>query len=224
MQLPRVRLLAVVIMGLLCAVADSRAQGHRDEGRLFFEIGMARFDIGGEFDDSILLSTSTERINVPAVLETDGYHLGVGRSFNTGGLSFYYFRANPETQSVLGDEDARYTQIGMDGYLLPLAKRGMAPTITPLLRAGMSFTWLTVENSAASASRIDDASFQGIDGALGVGVFAPLGKVGHVIGEVDKHWMRYGSVSGVGDRIDIEDGLSSSAVFYKVSFSIYLSS
>lgn len=224
MQMPRGRLLSVIIMGLLCAVADSRAQGQRDEGRLFFEIGLARFDVGGEFDDSILLSTLTERINVPAVLEADGYHLGVGRSFHTGGLSFYYFRANPETESVLGDEDARYTQIGMDGYLLPLVRQGVAPAITPLLRAGMSFTWLTVENSAVSAGRIEDASFQGIDGALGVGVFAPLGKVGHVIGEVDHHWMRYGAVSGVIDRIEIEDGLSSSAVFYKVSFSIYLSS
>jgi len=214
----------ITFVGCLIALAVSgvSAQIHDKEGDSYLELGWARFDIDGEFDDSLLLSTSTQMVNVPEVLEAEGMHFAFGNAWNQGGVSFFYFTANPKTRSVLGDQDGRLHLYGMDAYGLPFAKKTKSPLINPLVRCGVSLISLGIDDSATDGNSLADATFRGVAGMLGIGVLLQLGQTGHIVAEVDRRWMTFATVTGTDDAIDLEDNISLKTDFVKVSFSFYL--
>ncbi len=211
-----------VILAVALAVAVAPAGSRAEPPRTFVEVGRARFDIDGEFDDSIVLGTSEQVINVPELVESDGYHFAFGGAGGHGGFSFSYFTAKHGTRSVLGSTDASLHLYGMEFYVLPFRTPGRAVRVAPLLRCGGALASLTVEDSATDGVRIVDANYKGLDGCLGAGVLVQLGRFGQVIVELDRHWASFATVQGIGDRIDIDGNLSAPADYVKASFSIFL--
>lgn len=214
----RFLVLAAALATTALAVADGRAE----PPRTFLEVGRARFDVDGEFDDTIILSTSEQVINVPELVESEGLHFAFGAAGVHGGFSLSYFTANPETRSVLGATDARLHLYGMEFYLTPFLTPGSALRVGPLLRCGGALASLTIEDSATDGVEVVDANYKGLDGSLGVGLLARIGRIGQVIVEVDRHWASFATVEGVGDRIDIDGNLSAPADYVKASFSLFL--
>ena len=212
----------VVVAVLLSASAMAQDSG--SDGRLFGGIGWARFDLNGDFDDSIILGSSEQIVNVPAVLEADGVNFSLGVAKNRGGFSFFHFRSSPQTVSMLGDQDSRLRLYGLDGYWLPLARKDRAARLTPIIRGGAALVSFTIENSATDGVRLDDANFRGFDLSLGGGLQLALGKRGHLTAEIEKRVMMFTTVDGIGDRIDIEteDAPVSSPTFFKIGVAIYL--
>ena len=210
--------LAVALAFGAVVTTDSRAESPRT----FLEVGRARFDIGGEFDDSIILGTSEQVINVPEIVESEGMHFAFGAGGTKGGFSFSYFTARPETRSVLGATDARLHLYGLEFYVLPYMTPGSAVRVAPLLRCGGALASLTIEDSATDGVSVVDANYKGLDGSLGAGVLVRLGRIGQVIVEVDRHWASYATVEGIGDRIDIDGNLSTPADHLRASFSLVL--
>lgn len=220
--MPSPRMLAACFLIVLVAGTAS-AQLHPVTGDLFIDIGWARFDLDGEFDDSLLLTSTTQVVNVPEVLEAEGLNFSFGRAWNQGGLSFFYFTANPETVSLLGDQDSRYHLYGMDVYGLPFAKKDRSQVVNFLLRGSMSLTSLGIDDSASDGIVVKDATFRGFAAALGAGVLVHVGSFGQIIAEYDRRWMWYATVEGTADEpIDMEDNISLSTDFVKVSFSFFL--
>ncbi len=211
----------LMILGLVLA-STAIAGVHSNEGDVFIDVSWGRFDLDGEFDDSLILSTSTQVINVPEVLEADGYNFAIGRAFDTGGVSFFYFTAQPQTVSVLGDEDSRFHLYGMDGYALPFSNDRKTQLINPLIRGSMSMVSLGIDNSATNGSTLADATFKGIAAALGIGVLVQLGSTGHITAEIDRRWMSFSTVTGTGDSIDLAESISLTSDFIKVGVSIYM--
>jgi hypothetical protein len=213
---------AAILAAGLAFGAVAATDGLAGEAQTFLEVGRARFDIGGEFDDSIVLGTSEQVINVPELVESEGMHFAFGAGGTHGGFSFSYFTANPETKSVLGATDARLHLYGMEFYVLPFLTPGRAVRVAPLLRCGGALTSLTIEDSATDGVRVVDANYKGLDGCVGAGVLVRLGHFGQMIVELDRHWASYATVQGIGDRIDIDGNLSAPADYLKASFSLFL--
>lgn len=218
--------IALLLVPLFATTSSLAQQPDAKSEKLFLGLGWTRCDLGGKFDDSTLLSTSSEIINVPEVVAGSGLNFALGLAWKNAGYSFYYGRSNPRAVSVLGDSKSRLRFYGMDGYVLPFASKRSTPVVSPLLRGSMSLVTLSIDNMATDGYTLADASFHGIDGALGIGVLIPVRKPGGVLGqvivEIDQRWMMFTTVQGTGDRIDIQDGLTSSTTFFMVSFSVFL--
>ena len=214
---------ALVICGCIVLVLAgvAEAQPHSDIGDLYLEFGMNKFDIDGEFDDSLVLTTSSQLVNVPEVLETSGYSIAVGRAWNQGGLSFFYLFGNPETRSVLGDSDGRYHLYGMDVYGLPFTKKNNNNKISPLVRGSISLVSLGIDDSATDGMSVVPATFRGFAAAIGIGALVQLGSNFHFTAEVDRRWMSFNTVEGVGDPLDMEESMTLTTDFLRVGLSIY---
>jgi hypothetical protein len=151
-------------------------------------------NIGGEFDDTIVLSTSSEVIDVPSAKAGGGAGLVLGyRSPGGGGFELGWHRSSHNTQSsLLGASKATFEALDLD------AKYGLysegAGRVWALF--GVGFLRLTVDRSRINSSGTFDARYSGASLNLGLGgayYFIPQWAL-----TLDVFWRqtRFGSVQG----------------------------
>jgi hypothetical protein len=188
----------------------------------FVEITYGSFDIGGEFNDSLILSTQGEVINVPEVQRACGFGIAAGwlAEAGRGGFSAFYFRANPPTTSVIQDHDSHFKIWGLD--LFAAIRPQGTEVIAPMVSFGFSFPSLKIDESATDGVSVEDANYDGYAYSVGGGAHLHIGRLGHITLEYRHRWMRFTGVEATQDRIKIDGNLNATAGFLKIGASVYL--
>lgn len=210
------------ILLLTCLPVTGEAQHTTSTMYTFVEIGYSSFDIDGEFDDTVVLESAVEVINVPAVERAGGIGVAFGAVGPKSAFSLFYFRANPKTSSVIEDYDSRFRLLGADLLIMPMRKTG-TEIITPLVGGSVSLPSFTIESSATAGVSWQDATYTGLASSLGAGLLVQAGRIGHLTVEYRRRWLRFKNVEATDDKIEIEDGLSATTGFVKIGLSAYLS-
>lgn len=204
-------LLATVLFGF--APSPATAQG-------YIEVSRQRQDIDAEFDDSIVLSSSTVAINVPALQEADGLGFAFGGWGRKAGIAFTYVRTDPRATSVLGDTVAHHRAYGLEFGLTPWMGDG-ALAISPLFKFGLAYTTLGLPGQGVEGTEVFDAHFKGIGVVVGAGGMLYLTSALHVTLDYTRRYLSFNSVSGWGESLPIADGLSGTGDVISLGVGVY---
>jgi hypothetical protein len=152
---------------ILAIVLPLGAQAQSIKAGTYLGLQYGHDNIGGEFDDTIVLASSTEVIDVPRVKAGGGAGLVLGyRTAGGGGFEFGWHRSSHRTSSVaLGASDATFEAFDIDGKL-GFAGDG-ALRVWALF--GVGIVTMTVERSRLVGSSRLDARYRGASLNFGLG-------------------------------------------------------
>jgi hypothetical protein len=189
----------------------------------FASAGYCTFDIGGEFDDTIVLDTGSSIINIPEIQRAGGVVFAVG-SFELEGSgafggSFFFAHSNPATVSVLNDADSQFRLYGLNFIYLTSWKNHLDFFVTPFVLGSISLTTLSIEDSMYGADgSIQDVGYKGYSYSFGGGLLFQLGSNIGITVDYQQRWTKLVNANS----IKIEGGLKAHAGYLKVGVNLYL--
>lgn len=212
--------LCVVLWSLGAASTSLAAGGGMYRG---FGLLVPRTSVEGEFNDTILLSSSTAVVDVPSV--SDFTEFGVSwmahelpSSGLGGGVELGFFRGTTSAPGLLappGGYDSSHWNVYLDlvpGFWVPLGPGEGSPVGLALAgRAGVGFEHLKIDESATKGAGLLDASYRGFRFRYGGGARLRLGRTTSRPIVIAAEWVRnrgsYSSVNVSGDDIKLQDKL-----------------
>lgn len=208
---------------ILLFVVGGMSSSASAQSNVFLEFSQHVVDIDAEFDDSIVLSSRSFALNIPALQEAEAMGFAVGTSLDgsEGTVTFRYLRAEPRATSVLGDTVAAYRSYDLDFYAAPLLKPTRV-SLSPVLRFGAGYTTLTIPGSATDGTEIEDGSYGTLGFNLGIGGIMRVANWVQVTADYSRRFVKFGSVSTFDQSIDIEDGLSATSDVLAIGVGVYV--
>ncbi len=174
--------------------------------------GWARQEIGGEFDDTLVLVGVDAIYDIPTIDPGDGLRFVFGFGRESAGVEFSYTTSDHKAPGDLNPSgyDAEYHvyDVHLVGRV-KLLKSLTRERARLYFRLGFAVTSLAINGSAYDLTATPfDPVYHGSGFALGSGFEfkLPLGLTPYA--EVDYRWIGYGSVSARGQDIDIDDKVS----------------
>jgi opacity protein-like surface antigen len=168
-------------------------------------------NVGGEFNDTITLATSSEAIDVPRVKGGGGAGVLIGwRTGGGGGFELGWHRSSHGTSSVaFGFGNASFEAVDLDG------KYGLYNEGPVRLwgRLGIGFLQMTVDGSRSVAGSRSDARYKGSSINLGVGGAYDITPQWGLMLDLFWRGSRFGTVQGR----DIDGGLKAEGVAWRLA-------
>ena len=200
-----------LLLAGLCAAGACRSQDAPTvKTGTYVGILYGQNSVGGEFDDTLVLTGPSSVFDVPRVQSGSGAGLILG--FRSAGAAFEisYQKSNHDTTSILlGRSQAQYRNLDLDFKFDFLAKE----SIRPFGLFGIGFPRLTIKGSKFDGASFSDATYSGLGLNFGLGAAYYMFPQWAVSATVLYRLTRFSTVDGVA----IDGALKGPGMAYKLA-------
>jgi hypothetical protein len=207
--------MALAALALILGLAPTTATAQR-----YLQVSRVSQDIDAEFDDSILLSSSSFAVNIPALQEAKGLAFAFGGMEGSFGFALTHVRTDPRSTSVLGDTVAAHREYGVEFMSAPwLGASSLG--VSPMFKFGAAWTTLKLPGQATDGTDLDDAKFSSISLIVGGGAMVRVAQRVHVTADYTRRFLKFRNVSAFGESLTIQDGLSATGDAISIGVGVY---
>ena len=178
-----------------CAVAD---------GGFFVGAGYPKVDIGGDMDGSSFVAGGGSAEILPDQDDGTGIKYLIGYYFNGGIFEASWVETDHDGDWLGLETDSRFRSLNLDILFPVIGEQQLHGQVI----LGVGFVSVKVEDGSSDGFREQDATFNGVDLRLGVGISYELSERFVLQGNLVRRIGSYDSVDGIvdGDLSDDLDG------------------
>ena len=166
-----------------------------DTGGFFLGVGQAQVDIGGDMDGETFVAGGGSAEVLPDQDDGDGIKYALGYYFEGGAFELSWVDTDHDGEWAGLPFDSNYRSLNMDVKLPVLGKERLHGQVI----LGIGFSCVEVEDGSTDGLRTEDATFNGLDFRLGVGVSYDLTENFVVQANLVRRYGSYDDVDGIVD-------------------------